>query len=308
MSIDAAIILAAGRGNRISAVSSTPKPLLSLSGKAGDPCFLDYHLRALAQHGVKDVVIVGNTVTSRAPLRSILQLAGKVRVRIVENPTADLTTSGSGHSLWYALHQASDLLDGARRVVFMDADIVYDDDIYARLAAADPRRSATLVAPRVATDSEEVVVFADSAAPHNAIRHGRGMCNTPLVEGLTPMGEATGIVMLAPGDHARFTGLADWAMHHSTAKTRSEHEDLTQLMMSLDLIDIVPLDPATLFIQVDTPADYAKLTKTVWPDLSVRRGLSLPPLSVPPTNAAAATMKIAAITVLAAMASLDTVK
>ena len=296
MSIDAAIILAAGRGNRISAVSSTPKPLLSLSGKPGDPCFLDYHLRALAQHGVKDVVIVGNSVTSRAPLRSILQLAGKVTVRVVENPTEDLSTSGSAHSLWFALHQASDLLDGRKRVVFMDADIVYDDDIYARLAAADPRRSATLVAPRVAKDSEEVVVFADPAAPHNAIRHGKGLWNTPLVEGLVAVGEATGIVMMAPQDHARFTELADWSMHYATAKTRTEHEDLTQLMMNLDLIDIVQLDPATLFMEVDTPADYEKLTSQVWPDLAIRRGLSLPPLSVPPTNAAAKTTKVAAIT------------
>lgn len=296
MTIDAAIILAAGRGNRISAMSSTPKPLLSLSGKPGDPCFLDYHLRALAQHGVKEVVIVGNSVTARAPLRSILQLGGKLSVRIVENPTEDLTTSGSAHSLWFALHHASSLFDGKKRVVFMDADIVYDGDIFTRLAAADPRRSATLVAPRVAKDSEEVVVFADPAAPHNAIRHGKGLCNTPLVEGLSPIGEATGVVMIAPQDHARFVGIADWAMEYSTAKLRSEHEDLTQLLMSLDLVDIVHLDAATMFMQVDTPADYEKLTTKVWPELTVRRGLSLPPLSVPPTNAAAATMKIAAIT------------
>ncbi|HEY1100661.1 MAG TPA: NTP transferase domain-containing protein, partial [Myxococcota bacterium] len=254
--IEAAIILAAGRGNRISSMSSTPKPLLSMSGAPGGPSFLDFHLRHLAAHGVKDVVIVGNSVTARAPLRAILQLAGKVKVQIVENPTEDLTTSGSGHSLWFALQAARHLFDGQRRVLFMDADIAYDDDIFARLAAADPRRSATLVAPRTAADSEEVVVWADPEARHNAVRHGKGLWNTPLVEGLVPVGEATGVVMVAPADHERFLGLTDWAMKSSTAKTRSEHEDLTQLLMGLDRVDVVSLDVATAFMEVDTPADY----------------------------------------------------
>ena len=290
--IEAAIILAAGRGDRIiegsssvsSSLAATPKPLLPLSGTPGDPCFLDFHLRALALHGVKEIVIVGNSVTSRAPLRSIMQLAGKVTVRIVENPSEDLSTSGSGHSLWYALHAARKLLDGSRRVVFMDADIVYAADIFTRLASADARRSATLVVPRRTANSDEVVVWADLHAKHNAIRHGKHLAGTPLVAGLEAVGEATGVVLLAPNDQARFAAIADWAIQHSTASTRSTHEDLTQLMMSLDLVDVVALEPTTMFMAVDSAADYEELTSTVWPALRARAGLSMPPMTVPPTT------------------------
>jgi choline kinase len=282
--IDAAIILAAGRGERLSAVSSTPKPLLSLSGRAGDSCFLDMHLRSLAHHGVKEVVIVGNATTARAPLRSILQLAGKLNVRMVVNPTDDLSTSGSAHSLWHAMHHASGLLDGQRRVVFMDADVVYDDDVFARLAAADPRRSATLVAARVDDNAvDKVVVWADPHAPHNAVRHGARLRGTPLVDGLTAVGEATGIVLMAPGDHARFVGITDWVIANSSAGTRSAHEDITQAMMTLDLVDVVALDAATTFFAVDTPADYEQLTTKVWPEVVQRRAMSMPTMTLPPT-------------------------
>lgn len=283
MPIDAAIILAAGRGERLSSVSSTPKPLLPLSGRAGDSCFLDMHLRSLAHHGVKEVVIVGNSTTARAPLRSILQLAGKLNVRMVVNPTDDLSTSGSAHSLWHAMHHASGLLDGQRRVVFMDADVVYDDDVFARLAASDPRRSATLVTARVDAGSEKVVVWADAQAPHNAVRHGARLWGTPLVEGLTAVGEATGVVLMAPTDHARFVGVTDWVIANSSAGTRSAHEDITQAMMTLDLVDVVALDPDTTFFAVDTPADYEQLTTRVWPDLVQRRAMSMPAVTLPPT-------------------------
>lgn len=284
MPIDAAIILAAGRGQRLSDFSSTPKPLLPVSGRAGDSCFLDMHLRSLAHHGVKEVVIVGNSTTARAPLRSILQLAGKLNVRMVLNPTDDLSTSGSAHSLWHAMHHASGLLDGQRRVVFMDADMVYDDDVFARLAAADPRRSATLVTARLDDSrADQIVVWADPHAPHNAVRHGARLQGTPFVDGLTAVGAATGIVLMAPSDHARFIGVTDWVINNSSAGTRSAHEDVTQAMMTLDLVDVVALDPATTFFAVDTPADYEQLTTKVWPEVVQRKAMSMPTMTLPPT-------------------------
>ena len=52
--IDKAVILAAGLGNRISAVAKdTPKPLLPLDGQKGSDTFLDWHVRSLADAGVK---------------------------------------------------------------------------------------------------------------------------------------------------------------------------------------------------------------------------------------------------------------
>lgn len=266
--IDKAVILAAGLGNRIAAVGSTPKPLLPLSGTEGGETFLDFHLRALAGIGVGEIFIVGNTRTCDTPLRALRDLPATTTVRWVLNPTADLSTSGSGHSLQFAWHSPHGILDGTSRVLFMDADIVYGPDALQVLAASDPGRSHSLVAPRFATDSEEVVVFADPSAPKRALRHGKGLHGHALVDGFVVVGEATGLVLLAPADHAFARAATDWAIAFSTAKARTEHEDITQLLMSRGRIDVVTLPASTLFMEVDTPADYQRLTRDVWPRLN----------------------------------------
>ena len=269
--VHTAVILAAGRGNRIAAVGSTPKPLLPLSGHNDDDTFLDFHLRQLASIGVQRIVIVGNNRTCHTPLRAQRELTERVQVQWVMNPTEDLSTSGSAHSLQFAWRDAADVLDGKHHVLFMDADIVYTRAGLLRLCDARVERSATLIAPRTAADSEEVVVFASSSSPNAAVRHGKGLHGTQIVAALEARGEATGIVRVAPRDHAFVRHATDWAIAFSTAKARSEHEDVTQLMMSAGLVDIVRLDEADLFMEVDTPADYARLQHEVHPAL-VRLG------------------------------------
>lgn len=200
--VHTAVILAAGRGNRIAAVGTTPKPLLPLSGRDDDDTFLDFHLRQLAGIGVSRIVIVGNTRTCHTPLRAQRDLPETVQVQWVMNPTEDLSTSGSAHSLQFAWRAAEPVLDGQHHVLFMDADIVYTREGLLRLCDVHGERSATLVAPRTAADSEEVVVFASSSSPNVAVRHGKGLHGTQIVLALVARGEATGIVRVAPCDHA----------------------------------------------------------------------------------------------------------
>jgi choline kinase len=270
--IDTAVILAAGRGNRIAAVGNIPKPLLPLSGVTGEETFLDFHLEQLARAGVRHIVLVGNERTYATPLQAIRRLPSSVRVSWVKNPTEDLSTSGSAHSLQFAWHSPLNLLAAGQRVLFMDADIVYGPRALAALTDAPAQRSVTLVAPRVAKDSEEVVVFAEEHAQTRAVRHGKGLHGTELVAGLVPVGEATGMVLVAAGDHALLRGATDWVIGYSTAKARSEHEDVTQLLMALGRVDVVTLPHDEPFMEVDTPADYQRLTGHMWPLL--RRSLA----------------------------------
>lgn len=272
-SIDVAVILAAGRGNRISSVSSTPKPLLPIEGPndgaAGGDTFLDFHLRALHAAGVKRVVLVGNRQTCGTRLRAIDDVAGAaagsagMAVEWVLNPTEDLSTSGSAHSASFAF--ATGLLDGRSRVLLMDADIVYEPRLLQRFNSKDAR-SIELVARSHEDTAEEVVVFAGADDVDTAVRHGKGLIGTPLVEGLLQIGEATGMVLLAPADHALALASTSWALSYSTAKTRSEHEDVTQLMMARRRVRIEAFDDA-LFMEVDTPAEYATLIGEMAPRL-----------------------------------------
>jgi choline kinase len=262
--IDRAIVLAAGRGNRIARVGTTPKPLLSLSGEDDGPTFLDLHLVRLAAAGVREIVIVGNSRTAHTRLRAEAALPSTTKLAWVVNPTEDLSTSGSGHSLSFATDAA---LDGASRVLFMDADVVYDDRAFATLDAWPADRSASLVCPRLAADSEEVVVFADPRAPGVAVDHGKGLVGAGLLGDATPVGEATGLVLLAPSDHALARAAIAWCLGYSTAKLRTEHEDVTRLLMRRGRVDVAMLPADALFMEVDTPDDYARLVRDVWPRL-----------------------------------------
>lgn len=257
--IDKAVILAAGRGNRIAAAAAgTPKPLLPIDGRPDGPSFLDWHIHCLTALGVGEIVLVGNQATYG---RALPAMAGRP-VRWVLNPTADLKTSGSAHSAAFAWPE---VLDGKSRVLLMDADVVYDPAVLARLADAQGPRSKILVHPDFRDTDEEVLVFADPAGP---CLQGKGLLGTPMVTALRCIGEATGLLLWEPGDHAALRAASDWALAFSTAKTRSEHEDVTNALLRAGRLDAVLCESASLFMEVDTPDEYTTLLAEVAPRLA----------------------------------------
>ena len=263
MTIDKAVILAAGLGNRISRVATVPKPLLPLDGSPGGDSFLDWHLDRLAAHGVREVYLVGNRVTFETPLRARPGLTA----RWVLNPTEDLSRSGSGHSAWFAWQSEHGVLDGRSRVVLMDADILYEPAVLDALDRGDTGgRSRTLVCADFRESNEEVMVFGRDGL---ATIHGKGLLHTGLVSHLECVGEATGMVLFEPGDHALVRAATDWCMRYSTAKERSEHEDITQRMMLAGRVAAVQFREH-LFMECDTPEEYEHLTGVFYPKVRAR--------------------------------------
>lgn len=257
---DKAVILAAGQGNRMG--GRTPKPLLPLSGREGDPCFLDWHIRQLHHAGVREIYLVGNDVT----FGTQLQAMHEVPVTWILNPSPDLSRSGSGHSAHIAFNDPAGILDGSSSVILMDADIVYQTEVLDVLAKAPQQQSCTLVCTRRETNNEEILVFAHPDRSNLALRHGKGLYGTPLVRDLLCLGEATGIVRFAAADHADILAISDWLMTRSTAKTRNEHEDLTQQLMHLQRMHAITFRDF-LFMEVDTPEDHQKMCRELFPHL-----------------------------------------
>ena len=99
------------------------------------------------------------------------------------------------------------------------------------------------------------------------LRHGKGLAGTPLAANLTCFGEATGIIRLSPADHFDILAITDWLMKYSTAKLRSEHEDITQKLMDLRRLKAVFLPKDMAFMEADFPHEYEKLTKVLYPRL-----------------------------------------
>lgn len=267
-----AVILAAGAGNRISAVAKdTPKPLLTLDGSGSSEAatFLDWHLWSLAKAGAKEIYIVGNKRTYQTKLVA----ERDVQVTWILNPTDDLGASGSGHSTQYAWSSEHGILDGKSRVILMDADILYDPAIYDLLTAAPGPRSKSLVCSDYRETNEEVMVFARKETPTLPFLHGKGLLETALTKDAVCLGEATGILLWEPGDHAALKSVTDWVIRFSTAKARSEHEDLTQRMMQLGLVDCVSFGRDVPFMECDTPEEYTVLTSEMYPRLRSKLGL-----------------------------------
>jgi choline kinase len=262
--IDKAIILAAGLGNRISKIAAnTPKPLLQLSLDDPSITFLDWHIWTLADAGVREIYLVGNARTFGTQLRAAKERSSeKLRVTWILNPTEDISTSGSGHSAQFAFHHEANILDGASRVVLMDADILYHPRIWSILDTAS-QGSTTLVCSDYRETNEEVMVFA--GADGKPVLHGKGLLQTPLTERLTCQGEASGILLWDARDHQALKATTDWIMQYSTAKARSEHEDITQRMFAQGRVATVGFDKGTPFMECDTPEEYEVLRRELFP-------------------------------------------
>jgi choline kinase len=117
-----ALMLAAGMGNRLGQVSQNrPKSLLKFQDKS----LLQKHLQILQKYGILELVII---VGYRAELiqQEISDLRADDWVKIIYNPDYD---RGSVVSF----SRFRDSLEDKEDVLIMDADVLYDDRILAKL-------------------------------------------------------------------------------------------------------------------------------------------------------------------------------
>jgi choline kinase len=117
-----AIILAAGVGRRLNAGrGALPKALLAFGGRS----LLSRHVGILQGCGVDDVAVVIGFEADRFRAEA----AAGPHVRLLENPDY---CEGSVVSLW----AARAMLRSGRPVLLMDADVLYDRRLMARLLAS----------------------------------------------------------------------------------------------------------------------------------------------------------------------------
>jgi choline kinase len=120
-----AVMLAAGVGQRLGqSQGGRPKVLLRFGGRS----LLARHLEILGHLGIEELVLVVGYRAQEIEAE-LAALAPKMAVRTVYNPDY---REGSIVSLW-CLREA---LEGAAGVVLMDADVLYDHRLAARLLAA----------------------------------------------------------------------------------------------------------------------------------------------------------------------------
>ena len=258
--LDKAIVFASGGGTS-AAIAATPKPLLPLDD-SGYLTFLDWQLRCLAAHGVREIYLVGSPATygARVPAMDRIQATWLMN-------DAPAEQSGTGHALYVALASDRRILDGRSRVVVMDADIVYDPRLLTEITHAGQRdgrpRSKSLVCARHRQTADEMLLFADSRGTPRL--QGKGLWSTYLVRQMQCLGKATGILLAERDDHALWLAAVDWCMQYSTAGTLSSHEDVTQRLMFVGSIDGVVFEDDRRFSRCETAEDYEFIRREMIP-------------------------------------------
>ena len=274
-----AVILAAGRGSRLSEeTDTTPKSLLPIGPRSASDnapvSFLRRQVELLQElPHCKDITVV---IGYRHELMKREIGSWGLDVKTVLNPTPEIKTSGSLHSFQFAFRDGDGVLDGKSTTVLMDADIVYHRDVLRIFADADERTSL-LVCDRYEPGAEEVLVFGTEDMPRFL---GKGL--SPALAGDSPcLGEATGIVKVAPKDHALARRTINWLLGDpdapedslayrgfGPARRATEHEELTQRFMHYGKMKAAVFSGDKLpFMEVDNPAEYAELREITYPKI-----------------------------------------
>ncbi len=248
-----ACFLAAGRGSRLGE-SDLPKPLWEI---APGITILGRQIAALRERGIDDIcVVIG---WKKELMRERLADAG---VTFVENTHPDLAESGSAHSFQFAARSPFDPLDGKQPCLMLDADLVYERCILEPILTKNRGPSRILVSPRVKEDSEEVRVYGDNGRPR-LLGKNLGPLQT---RGLELLGEATGIVRFEPQDHPVVRSLVE------AIRIGEEHEWIVQSLMKRDRIRAVHFPEGLLFMEADSPEDFERVRRDVYPAIVKREG------------------------------------
>ena len=271
-----AVILAAGMGSRMSC--DEPKSTLNLGSfsrsDATPVSFLARQVKLLRLAGVEETaVVVGHRK------ETVFETLKGLDVRFVENRSPDISLSGSLHSFQFAILDAFRPLDGKSGLLLMDADIAYEYELLERVLRSVSERSRAFAYARTGEDSEEVRIFGKNAVPALI---GKGL-KGKITEGLECFGEATGMVAFAPGDHELVKEAVNWLVGNpkmpegsdehrgfGASKRKTEHEELTQLMCSLNRMECSILPPELKFMEVDFGEEYAFCKKTFYPEILER--------------------------------------
>jgi choline kinase len=244
-----AIILAAGVGKRLSPLHQGPKCLLEFAGRN----LLDRHLDALAAIGVDTVTLclgyASGAIEQRIPARHA------ARVLVHYNPLFEL---GSVVSLWCA-RQA--LLSGDD-VLLMDADVLYDQRILARLVGSAASNCFLLDRDflpgdepvKICLQDDRIVEFRKQIAP--GLRYNA-------------LGESVGFFKFDAATATRLAALV--SAYVADGRREQPHEEaLRELALAPDCTIGVEDVTGLAWIEIDFPEDVNRATLDILPRLDDR--------------------------------------
>jgi choline kinase len=233
-----AIILAAGIARRLTPyMKDHPKCLLEFDGRT----LLDRHLANLAALGVERAVVVTGHMAEQIerPFRTFTGLG----LRFVRN---ERYTEGSILSMRYGLEGCDE------DCIVMDADVLYDPEVLARLVRAEG--CAFLLDETSEETGEEMMLGARAGRVHTIARR----VGTDWDE----VGEGVGFFRVAKEAVPRLVAITDELI--AEGQTRVEYEAAIDLFLKDNVAGYVKVGDLA-WTEIDFPEDVEKAEREVLP-------------------------------------------
>lgn len=248
-----AIILAAGRGSRLqqTADRQLPKCLLTFGGRS----LLERHLRLLEAAGVREIVLA---LGFRHEIieSELVRLRPRSQVEIVLNPRYEL-----GSML--TVHSAAEPLTRGGDVLLMDADVLYHERIMAALTDGRGPVNRLLIDREFEAGEEPVKVCVAAGVPVEFRKK--------LEPGLQydTIGESVGFFRFDERASRRLAAIV--ADHVAGSRAHLPHEEAVRdLLLERSQLFEVSDVTGVPWIEIDFPADVARATDEVLPQLEAR--------------------------------------
>ncbi len=244
-----AIMLAAGVGQRLFGgdPNAKPKSLLEFGGKT----LIERHLAAIKSTGISDLTLV---VGYRADeLRAAIKaLDTDGFVSFVENPDY---REGSSVSLWCARN----VLRGGSDVVFMDADVLYHEDVLGRLVRSDVANCLSYDED-IEPGDEPVKICLKNGVP---AEFGKVVSDT-----FDGFGEWVGFLKLTPAMAGQLADRLDHFMQNG-GRNRPMEDAVRELVRELPAGTFGIADVSDLpWTEIDFPEDVVKARDHVLPAIA----------------------------------------
>ena len=249
-----AIILAAGRGSRLPQAGGRqlPKCLLSFGGRS----LLERHLRLLEAAGVEEIVLALGFHHELIEAE-LARIGGRSPPEIVLNPRFEL-----GSML--TVHCAAEPLTRGGDVLLMDADVLYHERIMAALTAGRGPINRVLIDREFETGEEPVKVCVSAGVPIELRKR--------IEPGLQydTIGESVGFFRFDEQAARRLAAIV--SDHVASSRAHLPHEEAVRDLLregsqSFEVCDVT----GAPWIEIDFPADVARATSEVLPQVEARQ-------------------------------------
>ncbi len=236
------IMLAAGVGKRMSAVTDTiPKCLI----KIGKKTLLERHLETISLLGIKDVVFVVGHLKEK--IKEIVEKNNNgLNITYIEN---EQYTKGSILSLWYARDELND------DVLIMDADVLYHDKLLIKLAESE-NRNCFLLDKSSEYAGEEMMLFVKDTKVIGISKVYSYDCDFK--------GEGVGFFKLSSNDCHKLKNILEEFKQAGKVDVEYEdslHELLSQCSVGFESVDNLP------WIEIDFEEDIERAGRDILPRL-----------------------------------------